>query len=165
MKDGNTVVYRKTLSRRRWRGYSRIRRKQGTHEIVRLESETTPDSASAGWFPSRVPQTQIGRSPELREGGVLEGLGGAQAHHGRGLDLDGLAGHTIAKRARQRKGKAQKTLKKCGFRGTRPREAAWGSGFCTVSGAENHPPPLRIAVKRGGIPRDTRKLGRRNKER
>src|SRR5260370_29007264 len=100
MKDGNTVVYRKTLSRRRWRGYSRSRRKQGTHEIVRLESETTPDSESAGWFPSRVPQTQIGRSPELREGGVLEGLGGAQAHHGLGLDLDGLAGLRVAAHAR-----------------------------------------------------------------
>src|SRR2546426_2149985 len=74
--------------------------KQGTHETVRLESETTPDSASAGWSPSRVPQTQIGRSPELREGGVLEGLGSAQAHHGLGLDLDGLAGLRVAAHAR-----------------------------------------------------------------
>src|SRR5260370_32898735 len=100
MKDGNTVVYRKTLSRRRWRGYSRIRRKQGTHEIVRLESETTPDSASAGWSPSRVPHTKIGRSPELREVGVLKCHGDAQEHHGMGLNLFGLAGRRFAAHAR-----------------------------------------------------------------
>src|SRR5713101_7649580 len=79
--------------------------------------------------------------------------------------LGGRAGHTIAKRARQRKGKAQKTLKKCGFRGTRPWEAARGAGFCTVPGEKIIRDPLRIAAKRGGIARDTRKLGRRNKER
>src|SRR6266446_1922943 len=38
--------------------------------------------------------------PELREGGVLEGLGSAQAHHGLGLDLDGLAGLRVAAHAR-----------------------------------------------------------------
>src|SRR5260370_8613170 len=48
--------------------------KQGTHETVRLESETTPDSASAGWSPSRFPQTQIGRSPNYERAASLKAL-------------------------------------------------------------------------------------------
>src|SRR2546427_6751487 len=63
--------------------------------------------------------------------------------------LGGRAGHTIAKRARQRKGKAQKTLKKCGFRGIRPREAAWEAGFCTVPGVKIIPRPPAPCGQKG----------------